>query len=420
MAASAHEVEGVDLFDHRQSQAMHELTRGWRARTPIVRVAPKLLYVARWHDCWDVLRDPSTFGNANGLKVVEVPEEERSLGEMDPPRHTALRRVMRTGFTRQFVASQVEYARRRAVELVDRIAAKPTAELVSELCDRLPNDVSLHMLGVPESDSQQVIDWAKELLHSEWPAKHRSERGEGVAGGFPEFAAYLDGLVDDRRRPDAPDDVIARLVRSEVDGKPLSGTVLQTLAVQLVVGGFSTGTNMVGSLVYRVLGDPSLHAKLRRDPSLIPAAVEETLRLDPPVLFVLRNVRRDTELGGVALVEGERLAVGILSANRDEAVFEEPDRFRLDRGAPQHLAFSGGAHLCIGASTARLVGCEALRAFVGRFDVGEIELVPGFEYHGVPVFLEYGPERLDVRRRPGAESAPSSASSSSASSAHSA
>ncbi len=398
MAASAYEVHDIDLFDHRQSQAMHEVTRAWRRSTPIVRVAPSLFYVARWHDCWEVLRDPVTFGNANGFKVVDIPEEERMLGEMDPPRHPLLRRVMRTGFTRSFVAGQLDYARRRASQLVEAIAAKPSAELVSELCDRLPNDVSLHMLGVPEEDSQQLIDWAKELLHSEWTSKHETDRGYGIAGGFPEFSAYLDALVDARRRPDAPDDVLARLVNATLAGKPLSATVLRTLAVQLIVGGFSTGTNMVGSLVYRVLRSPELHARLRSDLSLVPAAVEESLRLDPPVLFVLRNVMRDTELQGIPLAKGTRLALGILSANRDEAVFEDPDAFRLDRGAPQHLTFTGGAHLCIGASTARLVGCEALRAFVQRFDVGELEFEPGFEYHGVPVFLEHGPERLDVRR----------------------
>lgn len=398
MAATALEVPQIDLFDHRQSQSMHEIVRTWRAESPIVRLSPTLLYVARWHDCWEVLRDPVTFGNANGFKRVDIPEEERMLGEMDPPRHPLLRRVMRTGFTRAFVASQRAYARARAEALVEAIAAKPSSELVGEFCDRLPNDVSLHMLGVPESDSQQLIDWAKELLHSDWPADHRSERGEGIAGGFPEFAAYLDSLVEARRRPDAPDDVLARLARATLDGRPLSATVLRTLAVQLIVGGFSTGTNMVGSLLYRVLRDPVLHETLRREPAHIPAAVEESLRLDPPVLFVLRNVMRDTELRGIPLAKGQRLALGILSANRDEAVWDEPDAFRLDRGAPQHLTFSGGAHLCIGASTARLVGCEALSAFVRRFDVGEIELSPGFEYHGVPVFLEHGPERLDVRR----------------------
>ena len=191
MAASAYEVHDIDLFDHRQSQAMHEVTRAWRESTPIVRVAPSLFYVARWHDCWEVLRDPVTFGNANGFKVVDIPEEERMLGEMDPPRHPLLRRVMRTGFTRSFVAGQLDYARRRASQLVEAIAAKPSAELVSELCDRLPNDVSLHMLGVPEEDSQQLIDWAKELLHSEWTSQHATERGYGIAGGFPEFSAYL-------------------------------------------------------------------------------------------------------------------------------------------------------------------------------------------------------------------------------------
>ncbi|MEZ4332430.1 MAG: cytochrome P450 [Myxococcota bacterium] len=398
MAASAVEVQGIDLFDHRQSQSMHEVTRSWRASTPIVRLDPKLLYVARWHDCWEVLRDPLTFGNANGFKVVDIPEEERSLGEMDPPRHPALRRVMRTGFTRQFVASQADYARRRADALVDEIARMPSAELVSAFCDRLPNDVSLHMLGVPERDSQQLIDWAKDLLHSDWTWKHETDRGFGIVGGFPEFSAYLDALVEARRAPDAPDDVIARLVRCQLDGRPLSATVLRTLCVQLIVGGFSTGTNMLGNLLYRLLREPDLHATIRARPELIPAALEESLRLDPPVVFVLRNVMRETSLRGVPLEPGERLALGILSANRDESVFPDADALRLDRGAPQHLTFSGGAHLCIGASTARLVGREALRAFTQRFEPGEVELAPGFEYHGVPVFLEHGPERLDVRR----------------------
>ncbi|MFO0691272.1 MAG: cytochrome P450 [Myxococcota bacterium] len=397
MTAALIEVPGIDLFDHRQSQTMHDITRAWRASSPVVRLGPKLLYLARWHDCWEVLRDPHTFGNANGFKVVDIPEEERSLGEMDPPRHPALRRVMRTGFTRNFVAGQREYARARAEALVAAIAAKPESELVSELCDRLPNDVSLHMLGVPEADAGRIIDWAKELLHSDWTWKHETDRGFGIVGSFPEFSAYLDELVEERRRPDAPDDVIARLVKCEFEGKPLTRTVLRTLCVQLIVGGFSTGTNMLGSLFYRLLCDPALHARIKNDPALIPAAVDESLRLDPPVVFILRNVMRDTTLRGIPLAQGERLALGILSANRDEEVFPDPDAFRLDRGAPQHLAFGGGAHLCIGASTARLVGCEALRAFVARFEPGEIDLAPGYRYQGVPVFLEHGPERLDVR-----------------------
>ena len=93
--------------------------------------------------------------------------------------------------------------------------------------------------------------------------------------------------------------------------------------------------------------------------------------------------------------------VGIASANRDESVFDDAESYRLDRGTPSHISFSGGAHLCVGARLARLVAVEALRAFTRRFDVGDLELAPGFEFHGVPVFLEYGPERLDVRRPAG-------------------
>ena len=399
---NAPEIAGIDLFDHRQSQNLHAVTREWRTSAPIARLGPDLVYVSRWRDCWEVLRDPSRFGNANGFKVVDVPEDERMLGEMDPPRHPRLRRVMRSGFTRPAVAREQPYARERAQRLLDAIAAKPGAELVSGFCDLLPNDVSLHLLGVPERDSAQIVAWAKELLHSEWPATHRTHRGVGLAGAFPDFAAYLDALVDSRRGPDAPDDLLARLAQCSLDGRPLSPTVLRSLAAHVILGGFSTTTNLLGSLLHRLLREPALHARLRSQPALVPAAVEESLRLDPPVLFVLRNVVREATLCGVALVPGQRVAAGIASANRDESVFGDAESYRLDRGAPRHLSFSGGAHLCIGAGVARLVAVEALRAFALRFRPGELELAPGFEVHGVPVFLENGPERLEVRRSPSA------------------
>ena len=129
--------------------------------------------------------------------------------------------------------------------------------------------------------------------------------------------------------------------------------------------------------------------------------MEESLRLDPPVLFVMRNCDKGAEIAGVRIEAGERVVVGIASANRDESVFDDAERYQLDRGIPRHISFSGGAHLCVGARLARLVAYEALRAFTRRFDVGDLELAPGFEFHGVPVFLEYGPERLDVRKRAG-------------------
>lgn len=386
----------IDLFDHHITQNLWERTRTWRAESPVVRTGPGYLYVSRWEDCWHVLRDPRTFSNANGFKSVEVPPDERMLGEMDPPHHTVARRVMRRAFTRKQVEARRGFTRDHCERLFDTLAQRARADLVSEFCDRLPNLVTLQLLGFPLEDSLQVVAWAKELLHSDWPALNRTERGQGLHGAFPEFAGYIDRLVEERRAPDAPDDYVSRLARSEIDGVPLNTTQLRILTAHIILGGISTSTNLLGSMLYRLIRTPELHAKLRDEPAHIPAAVEESLRLDPPVLFVLRNCTRDTEIAGEKIAAGERVAAGIASANRDERVFDEPDAFRLDRGVARHITFSGGAHHCMGAGLARLIGCEALGAFTRRFAPGDVCLAPGFQFEGVPVFLEYGPERLDV------------------------
>jgi cytochrome P450 len=386
----------IDLFDHRQTQNLWETAKRWRRESPLVRLPDRHLYVSRWADCWSVLRDPSTFANGNGFKAVEMPEEERMLGEMDPPRHPQLRRIMRRSFDRGAVEAERDFVRSSAHGLIDQWSSRPSAELVSRYTDPISNLTSFHLLGFPLEDSEQIIRWVRELLHSEWPARNRTERGEGLAGAFPELAAYLDGLVDARRDPGAPDDLVARLVRSRLDGKPLSSTVLRTLTAHVVLGGISTSTNLLGSMLLRILRDPELHVMLRSTPSLIPAAVEESLRLDPPVLFVMRVCRKPARVAGEQIEVGDRVLVGVASANRDEAIFDEPDRYRLDRGLPRHISFSGGAHHCMGAGLARLLACEAISAFVTRFDVGEIALAKGFEVEGVPVFLEHGPKRLEV------------------------
>lgn len=386
----------VDLFDYRQTQNLWGTTAAWRRESPIVRLKSGQVYVSRWADCWTVLRDPQTFANGNGFKAVEMPDDERMLGEMDPPRHPQLRRVMRKSFDKRSVEAERAFARAEAGRLLGGLPRGESVDLIARYTDQISNLVSFHLLGFPLEDCEQIVEWVRELLHSEWPEKNRTERGQGLAGAFPEFSAYLDGLVDARRGVEAPQDLVGRLVNSRLNGNVLPATVLRALTAHVVLGGISTTTNLLGNLLLRVLRDRGLHARLRAEPALIPAAVEESLRLDPPVLFLMRVCRRATVIAGVAIEPGATVLVGIASANRDEAVFEEPDVFRLDRGLPRHISFSGGAHHCIGAGLARVVGEEAVGAFVEAFDVGDVELAPGFEFKGVPVFLEYGPERLEV------------------------
>jgi cytochrome P450 len=390
----------IDLFDHRHTQNLWDRARRWRRDSPVTRLQPPYVYVARWEDCWDVLRDPLTFANGNGFKAVELPDDERMLLEMDPPRHPPLRRIVRESFTRRCVEAERPFARESAMRLLDEIAARPEAELVEEFTDRIANLVNFHLMGFPLEDTPRIVAWAREILHSEWPALNRTERGEGLSGAFPEFTDYIDGLIESRRGPDSPDDLISRLTQSELEGRPVSTTLMRTLVAQIILGGISTSTNLLGSMIHRLLSTPELHGRLRAEPERVPAAVEESLRMDPPVLFVVRDCRKPTEIAGAKIEEGEKVVVGIASANRDESVFDEPDAYRLDRGLPRHISFSGGAHFCSGAGLARLVACETISAFVDRFDVGEIELVPGFVYEGVPVFLEHGPKRLDVRIAP--------------------
>ena len=388
----------INLHDHHQTQNMWPLLAQWRRESPVHRLDDGQVYVSRMADCWSVLRDPFTFANGDGFKAVEMPDDERMLGEMDPPRHPVMRRIMRSSFDKHAVEGARPFARSEATTLLRNWAPAESRDLISTFTDRISNLVSFQLVGFPLEDTDRIIGWARDLLHSEWPAMNRTDRGEGLAGAFPEFASYLDQLVD--RHRDQPGDAsfVARLAKSRHLGEPLSPTVLRALTAHIVLGGISTTTNLLGNILLRLLRDPALHATLRRDPDLVPAAVEESLRIDPPVLFVMRVCRKPVEIANVEIRKGDSVLVGIASANRDETLFRDPDEFRLDRGLPRHISFSGGAHHCIGAGVARLVAQEVTAAFVECFEPGEVSLAPGFEFEGVPVFLEYGPVRLDAIR----------------------
>lgn len=387
-----------DLHDHHQTQNMWPLLARWRRESPIVRLSDGQVYVSRMADCWTVLRDPFTFANGNGFKAVEMPDEERMLGEMDPPRHPVMRRILRGSFDKHTVEAARPFARDQATRLLLDWRDNEPRDLISTFTDRISNLVSFHLVGFPLEDTDRIVAWARELLHSEWTSTNRTERGEGLAGAFPEFATYLDELVESHRDRPGEASFITRLARTRHLGEPLSPTVLRSLTAHIVLGGISTTTNLLGSILYRLLRDRALHETLHRHRDLVPAAVEETLRLDPPVLFVMRICRKPVEIAGVSLEEGDSVLVGIASANRDEAVFEDPDSYRLDRGLPRHISFSGGAHHCIGAAIARLVAQEVTNAFLECFAPGEVALTPDFEFQGVPVFLEFGPARLDAIR----------------------
>jgi cytochrome P450 len=213
------------------------------------------------------------------------------------------------------------------------------------------------------------------------------------------FDDRIRALIAQRRAATTrPDDILSRLLAAEgPDGQPLSDDkILVHLAGDMVVGGVETTTHLVGNLFYEVLRTPGAYEQLRADRSLVPNAVEETLRIRGPVQVLFRIPKEDVEVGGVGIPAGSLVALGYASANHDETVFEDPDDFVADRAdvAKRHLGFGFGIHLCVGAPLARLELACALDAVLDR--IPSMALAPGYGYERVEFFMMQGPTRLDV------------------------
>jgi cytochrome P450 len=368
-------------------------------------------YVTRHAECREVLRDPRSFSNATGMKApgVEVPLEDRILGELDPPRHTLVRRVMVTALAPKLVHAAEPFMRESAAALLDAIPATSTsgtsADLVPAFTVPLPNRVTVRMLGLDPADADQLATWAKGLMESTFPATNRTERGEGFAGAFPEFAGYIDAHIEKRAAQladgSAPDDMLARLLLVTDDGEQLPRRQIRALVRNLITGGFTTTSQLLGNLLHELLTNPDIERAIRADDDALARATEESLRLAPPILFMARGCVQDVDVAGCPVSAGTRVIAGFASANRDERLFDDPDVFRVDRpNSEQHLTFGYGPHVCPGATLARAVAYAGIRTFLDRFPEGTIRLAPDFQYENVPTFFERGPRSLPIQIEP--------------------
>jgi cytochrome P450 len=391
-----------DPFDPAQTQNLWPVLRELRRSQPISRPRPGFAYVARYHDVKAVFRNTQDFSSREGFRGANVvlPLEESFLGELDPPLHTDLRVLMLQAFKPGLDRRAVPFTRELAERLLRDVIATGGGDLVERVALRIPAAVTLHVLGIPSGDIAQVAAWGFELLHSSWPETNRTERGVGLGGAFPELAGFLDEQIALRRRAaDPPDDLIARMTRAEADGRQLSDLQIRTLCANVLLASLST-SNLIGNLLWRFMRDAGFERALRSERELVPRAVEESLRLEPPVLFLFRTARRDVELPGGTIRAGERVILGIASGNRDESVYPDPDAFRMDRwpGAQEHLTFGPGPHLCLGNALARMEARVALETVMDLLPPRGLQLDPPQEPVSlVPMFLEYGPDRLPAR-----------------------
>ncbi|WP_327048513.1 cytochrome P450 [Microbispora sp. NBC_01189] len=310
--------------------------------------------------------------------------------DVEPPVHTRLRRLVSKAFTPRMVESLRPRVRRIATELTEGLVERGGGDLLAEVAEPLPVTVIAEMLGVPEADRHLLRPWSADIcgmyeLHPSPEAQHTAVRAA------TEFAAYLRDLARARReRPG--DDMISALAQVVDDGDRLTEDELIGTCVLLLNAGHEATVNATGSGWWALFRNPGELARLRADPGLMPAAVEEVLRYDTPAQMFERWVLEDVEAGGVTIPRGAEVALLFGSANRDPEVFDEPDRLDVGRVDNPHISFGAGIHFCLGAPLARVEMAESFAALLRLAPRLELAEEPAWK----PSYIMRGLESLKV------------------------
>jgi cytochrome P450 len=304
---------------------------------------------------------------------AELPAAD--LLTMDPPDHTRLRRLVAGAFTPRAIAGLEPWIREVTVRLLTAADGAAGFDLIDALAFPLPIAVICHLLGVPAKDQAQFRAWGHDVAAALDPQTTAAAQAQTRAAELA-LTGYLQDLARERRA-NRDNSILSALIAAEEEGDRLgSGEVVST-ALLLLIAGFETTVNLIGNGTVALLGDPDNWNRLRQDPALVPAAIEEMLRYDSPVQLTARIATEDVEVGGSMIEAGRAIIVSIGGANRDPEVFEQPDKFRIDRPDPsRHLSFSLGTHHCLGAALARLEGRIAIEELTRRYPALELAAPP--------------------------------------------
>jgi cytochrome P450 len=344
--------------------------------------------VSRYPDVAAVVADSARFSSGDIFKPLAgiCPEAERTMAEgylptelrsllmLDPPDHGPVRRVVASAFTPRRVAGLEPRIRRIAEGLVDAFAADGAVDLIARFAYPLPLAVIMELLEIPAADRDAIKRWGDDRVALVWGALDEAEQVR-CARGYVDFQVYLEALVEDRRAHPG-DDFVSDLVTAVTsEGRQLERAELVGQLGTFISAGHETTTNLIGAGVAQLLVTGQWK-DLVADPSLAAAVVEETLRFDGPAKGLPRTTTADVEVAGVRIPAGERVLAMVTSANRDESVFPDGDRFDIHRGDLDHphLGFGRGHHYCAGAALARLEGRVAFEMLARR--------LPGLRING--------------------------------------
>ncbi|MEV6338364.1 cytochrome P450 [Nocardia vinacea] len=325
---------------------------------------------------------------AERLPLPPNPVEPPSMLVIDPPQHTQMRKPVASAFTPRAIGRLRERVETVTEELLGALPSGGSADLIASYAAQVPIAIISEMLGFPEKDRKLFLNWGDRMtplldIGISWRAFRRA------LGSMEVMNDYLDDHIA-RLRREPGDDILSSLVTSgELDDFALKAT-----ASLLMGAGFETTVNLIGNGVAQLVTHPEQLDRLRAEPDLWPNAVEEVLRIDAPVQTTARIASTDLELEGVQLHKGNTVVLSLAGANRDPAVFADPDVFDVGRSnAKEHLTFSSGIHVCLGASLARMEATYALQSLFERF--------PDLQLDGAPqrreLFTLHGYERMPVR-----------------------
>jgi cytochrome P450 len=372
----------VDLSDPEiYAKGMpHDVFRALRANEPVAKLrepsGKHYWAVTRYHDVISVLRSPEHFSSALGGAVFADPPPEfldklrEAMSHRDPPSHTALRRLVSAAFNPRRVAQLEQRIAQRAQELVTDALDKRDIDFATELAGEMPLFVICEILGIPFADRRKLHDLTERMLGTAFVDREASLRDSMDAAET--IRAYGQELAHDKLKH-PQDDLITDLLHATVDGNRLTDGEFQAFFMLLFNAGSDTVRSHLCLGLDLLLDRPDVVDELRADPSLLPGAIEEMLRFESPVIAFRRTATRDLELAGSKLAAGDKVMVYFPSANRDETVFDAPDRFDIRRTGKDHIAFGYGAHYCLGAPLARMESKSVFGEMLRR--IGRIERV---------------------------------------------